>query len=834
MFLARPNPNGNAERLSDHLEDVSSIAKTATQHDPVAARTVGRLHDFGKFTTWFQEYVTALDNKERPELTAKGQRRKRHALVSAYATQYALRERGFSDRVCVAGFLAVAKHHGVLPNVDSGLSAYTALNRGGKLEQRYRLVETQLKNIHENAQQPASDLINETTDGAGSWTDFLTYVQSKQPLSTLDEYTASNSDYALHLDLWSALTFADKIISANLTQPETTPLNPGNVVEHINEFNESSDELTRRLDSLRDHARETGVSRIEEFTRSETDVATLTLPTGFGKTLTGLQTALKLAKQKDGRVIYGLPFTSIIDQTDDIIREVFNVRPTDPEYTIHHHLADTRTISDAADEPDRQELLAETWQGNLVLTTFVQLFESLAGPTNRESVKLPALEDSVILLDEPQALSHEWWEFVSKATDILTSTYNADVIFMTATQPQILDELPHTPTPFRLIPDTSPYFDFINTHPRVDYHLHPTVEAYLSDPQSTSGLAVDEAATELTNQSEGDTLAICNTVKNTTTLSKQIATHLGDSTNLNTKLNNLYDRLPSAEARLDDLSTHLTNSVRGGTVHATLTTRLRPLDRRVLLGAIRHLLNDPTTTLYVTSTQLVEAGVDVSFDTLYRDLAPIPSLVQAAGRCNREFGANTRNVVVWRLASSSDRGTPPSDLIYSDGYDLLKPTRDTLSTLTDDTSTVSEQSFIEIGTQTYYTNLHETTRPGDSRMVDAVNECAFADLRSRSLVGDSYATVDVIVTRTEAERNLVEAYRTFQEKHEYNRVDNILDSLAPRMVSVPLTGDITETNATLLNEDYGLYHLDTTQYDQYSIEDASGFSPGNVDDRFIT
>jgi len=139
----------------------------------------------------------------------------------------------------------------------------------------------------------------------------------------------------------------------------------------------------------------------------------------------------------------------IIEQTRELFEdpELWGADPEKSALTVHHYLSETVVHHDdydagdtaATDDEETASMLGEAWRDGTVLTTFVQLFESLAGPTNRQGLKLPSLESSIIILDEPQALPKDWWGAIQRLLDIVTDEYGARVIaMMTATQPTLV------------------------------------------------------------------------------------------------------------------------------------------------------------------------------------------------------------------------------------------------------------------------------------------------------------------------------------------------------------------------------------------------------------
>lgn len=735
-YLARPLEETDDPRLSVHLENVAEIiGKTAPAgavREP--ALIAGRFHDFGKYTEWFQEYVR-MSEVQRTAMTAEEERQKRHSLLGAFATLYVLEQQEVPSAVAVPTFLAVAKHHGRLSDVETMLDFYA--NRGHeKTRSNYKRITDQTASVLRTAATPATELFEEVLDECGGLTDFAKYIRTNQPLQTL----------------------------------------------------------------------------------------------------TGLQAALKRATQKESRVIYALPYTSIIDQTDSIVRSVFGYAPTDPEYTNHHHQSDTRSLTEAADELDLQKLLAKMWRSNITLTTFVQVFESLAGPSNRQSVKLPALQDAVILLDEPQAIPYKWWHFIARIATVLDEEFNAEIILMTATQPRILQHLSYTNTPFSLLEDSNTYYEFLKTTPRVRYNLHSTLESYLRNPTNSNELPIQEASTILATAEADSTLAICNTINSTSSLSQALQTELEAPLSLNAMLDELYNQRSSAEALHDRTVAALHRTVRqhSGPIVATLTTRLRPIDRTVLLSCIRGLLaDDAISSLYVVSTQLVEAGVDVSFETLYRDLGPLPSLVQAAGRCNRSFEGDPKPVTIWRLAGDSGK-QPPSELIYDDTYDLLRPTRETLCDLATK-GHISEYQMIYEGTRVYYERLHQGTRPGDRALARHVNAGEFKSLGQEQLISNDYPTVDVVIARTDNEKSLYTYYCEYCKTKNFERASLIWNVLIQRTISVPINEDGLQ-NVPLIQvpEREETFFVDATNGSKlYDLDTANGVQDEGIEYQFL-
>lgn len=823
-YIARPN-----QSLADHLagvaDGVAELIEDAGQTpygDDWAdlMRTLAWTHDIGKLTEYFQTYITTQDRQSAAstELTY-------HGFVSALVTANALARQGVAPETTAAGFYAVAKHHSVLNNIPQDFSTYHQAK--SVVDRRYELAETQLDSIDSNASGAADTVLQHATDGVYGWNNLMDdgVAVARGILSNIDSVVSDEAFYGYILRVWSILVTADKFDASaaddekpvTLRRTDRPPLDK--VDERVQELADvelpngetaatylenpekelpEDGSLSQRLTAVRTLANAQATETLQTKDKNGEQVFELTLPTGFGKTFTGVRAALTLAETRESRVIYALPYTSILDQVDLDVQDTFGIEPTDECYTKHHHLADTRTRFEARDpiEDDASSgedtLHAEAWRSGLVLTTFTQLLESAAGPRNIQSTKLPALQDSVIILDEPQALSLEWWNLLGRLTQYLTAEYDATIVFMTATQPRILNELSSAPTPTPLVDCTNDCIDLLRESPRVRFYLHQSVRTHLAG--SASPLPLSDAATELRDAAtaDNDNLAIVNTVGSAVTLAEALQDE--DTVSLGAELLDYYDENGGefdSVAYLDTLAERYPDRNR---LQATLTTRLRPVDRRKLLDALKSILDSETVTPFddvpttTVSTQLIEAGIDVSFDRLYRDYAPLPALVQAAGRCNREFGGKPATVTLWRLDSPPEDDYLPSSLIYG-GKSLLRPTKTALSKLRDDSDqdSLAEAAVVTDGIEWYYDALHQQrqTDARNDRLVDAFDTAQGKRLRDASLITNEYPMRDMLVLTSSSDTDMYDQYRRHRDSKEWKKARAKFQSLQELLVTVP-------------------------------------------------
>lgn len=312
----------------------------------------------------------------------------------------------------------------------------------------------------------------------------------------------------------------------------------------------------------------------------------LTVPTGGGKTVSSLAFALAHAKRNHmKRIIYVIPYTSIIEQTVEIFREILG------EQNVLAHYGNS-LLDDAADGKsvfyEKHKLSIENWDAPVIVTTSVQFFESLYSNKVSKCRKLHNISNSVVIFDEAQMIPLGCIKPCVKAIQTLIESYQVSAVFCTATQPA----LERWMEPLNAKEICSDYKE-------VFYRLKRT--KIINKGKITEDELVQKIILE--NQ----ILVIVNT--------KQEA-------------QKLYQLISE-----DDGSFHL-------------STNMTPADRRKALNRIRDRMNRGET-CRVISTSLVEAGVDLDFPTVYREIAGLDSIIQAAGRCNREGKRGIEESVVW-------------------------------------------------------------------------------------------------------------------------------------------------------------------------------------------
>lgn len=747
------------------------------------AEVIGLTHDFAKLTSWVQKYL-----RDRPFQHSKVYRY--HAFPSALVTLYCLLEYHdeVGDRTAEVATLVVVGHHDRKSPPERAKVAENYGRVNGEVQGTYERVRAQFDDIGEEVPKRADRIIRAATDGDGSWGEFREwYADRMEPADDAHDHimyfagmvddTSRNGYYGDVIRLWTALKFADQTAASGLEDDDLGGTIPdwSELENYVGELDDGQGVLAD-LNRLRNQAREDVTENVGTLVESG-DVGLVTLPTGFGKTYAGLSAGLRAANLNESRLVYVLPYTSILDQTANEIQSIFGVSPYSKAFTLHHHLSDTYTglgdhYMDADIGRSPGVLHAESWLSGLTLTTTVQLFESLAAPTARQATRVPSLHEAVVVIDEPQTIPDDWWKIVPTLVELLVNSYAATVILMTATQPGLVEYGSETLDTRELTDETDQYTDFLADHPRVTYHLHETIQDDTENEAATldypaAGNRVIEAA-----QGGKDVLAICNTRSSAEHLYQQVVPITGASENDPVELGQVLHDYVEETGELPtpvQLRRLALDAARGGTantVYAFLSGDVRPDDRALLIDALYNddvgdeddpdpLLEDGRSVVLI-STSVVEAGVDISFDTVFRDYAPIPNIVQSGGRCNRSFDGKTGDVIVWRLAEPEHGNEIPSLMIHGgEGGDALPLLRETGRVLQRhaDSGSIDESTMVSDTVEDFYTSLFEgPLDPGDERLATAVNSASMSELEGEHMIDAIEDYEDVVVCLTDEER----------------------------------------------------------------------------------
>ncbi len=359
-----------------------------------------------------------------------------------------------------------------------------------------------------------------------------------------------------------------------------------------------------QLTSWRNRVREDVLKRAEKLL-SGPGVYTLTLPTGAGKTLLGLELAMNIARRENKRAIfYVLPFISIVEQNSKVARSLL------PQVQEDHYLAygNEEKGEDEVENDTRKKFMAlfRYWYEPVVVTTFVKLWEVLYSPWGNDAMSFHRLANSVVILDEPQSIPARLWKGFGETLEFLSRNLNTTFILMTATQPNMASGVELAPDAIEL--------------PRSRYTIH-----FYRDKCGLQRIIKLLGEHGFPSRS---TLVVANTHR----------------------------------AALE-VYFLLKKNIPAGEEMFFLSSWVTPSDRKDIMDMVKA-KEEGRQLRYLVSTQVVEAGVDLDFELVVRDLAPLDSLIQVAGRCNRHSSIDEGKVLVYEMCD--DKGRSFSMLAYQD------------------------------------------------------------------------------------------------------------------------------------------------------------------------
>jgi CRISPR-associated endonuclease/helicase Cas3 len=564
---------------------------------------LGLLHDLGKYSQAFQVYLksaTGALNQDEDEDWVDAESLKGkvdHSTAGAQFAWQALSDGGQPEQITAQVLaLCIASHHSGLVDcvgasaANFGEDIFT--RRMNKAQQKTHLGEAQAagsRHILERCEQLLADRTS-----VAKLNELLGQIWRSNVSSGLGSPQVAKQQFGLLVRfLFSCLIDADRIDTADFEYRRPKTFRPaGNCTEwpvlierlerHLNAM-----PPTRPIDGLRQDIS----NHCKQAADRPAGIYTLTVPTGGGKTLASLRFALHHAQQRGlDRVIYVIPFTSIIDQNAQAVREI--LEPSDASgvrgrIVLEHHGNVTPEL-----QTWREKVLCENWDAPVVYTTMVQFLEALFGSGTRGARRMHQLSRAVLIFDEVQTLPIKCVHLFNNAINFLATHCGSTVLLCTATQP-LLHRVAKDQGAVRLasdhelMPDVSDLFEKLK-------------RVKLNDARKPGGWTHQEVAELATAemQRSGSCLVIVNT--------KAAARRIFE--------------LCAVETATDSV--------------CHLSTDMCPAHRKQELAKLRARLDAGLATLCV-STQLIEAGVDVDFGTVIRFMAGLDSIAQAAGRCNR-------------------------------------------------------------------------------------------------------------------------------------------------------------------------------------------------------
>jgi CRISPR-associated endonuclease/helicase Cas3 len=568
-----PNAPDRWHDLKEHLTDVAT--GTAGFARKLGAEQLGHYaglwHDLGKYNPEFQKYLSDCE---------KGNKQAKSVPHAVYGAILA------AELIPPIAPL-IYGHHGGLPQIQ----------------------EMSQKRISNPAYQSAYQEILEQarTEGID-----LTPIENWQ-----SEISGCKNPWQYELLLrliFSCLVDADFLDTEEHFSPELTKQRAqSETVQHLWDILKQHQIklIAKAPNKLVNNIRKEVYDACSEAAELSSGIFRLAVPTGGGKTLSGLAFALKhAAKYGHDRIIVAVPYTSIIEQTVNVYRKIFG-----EEAVLEHHSATKVTVNDedARSAQAQARLATQNWDAPLIVTTTVQLLESLFHNRTSRCRKLHNIVNSVIILDEVQTLPIGLLAPIVNVLQELASRYHVTVVLCTATQPALEGKSPY-------LEGFEPVQDIIKMS-EAQRHFRELSRVSYEIPDGLWSWA--QIAEDVRIHQHEQALLILNTRKDALELLATLS--VGDRED---------------DERLFHLSTLLCGA-----------------HRRKVLEEVRSRL-DQKLPCWLVSTQVVEAGVDLDFPAVYRALGPLDRIVQAAGRCNREGNETKGRVVIFQPEGGR---TPPGE-----------------------------------------------------------------------------------------------------------------------------------------------------------------------------
>jgi CRISPR-associated endonuclease/helicase Cas3 len=525
--------------LEDHLRQTADRAKqfASAFHSGDWGYLAGLWHDVGKYSAEFQNKIGSVGGEDA-HIEMVG--RVDHSTAGAKHANGAVREKGFGKAIAYA----IAGHHGGLPD---GISTDSCLR--SRLDKQVPLY-------------------------SGCPPEILRPNPLTLPLSIIPDRAGVQFSLFIRM-IYSCLVDADFLDTEAFIDSQRGRYRQGykSLIDLASVFFDRLAEKRRDSTASPVNAqRDLVLEQCLKASERDMGIFSLTVPTGGGKTLSSMAFAMRHAIRHNlKRVIYVIPFTSIIEQNAEVFRKMLG-----DDAVLEHH----RNF-EPQEEDYRSRLAAENWDAPIIVTTNVQFFESLYANKSSRCRRLHNIAESVVILDEVQTLPAPFLLPCMEVLKELSSTYKTSIVLCSATQPAV--------------------------QKRADFTRGlEEVTEIIDDPQRLAAVLKRTAVTLLPHTPDIE-------------LAERMAKHSQVLCIVNTRKHakNLFDILRGTS----------------GLFH--LSALMCPVHRRQVLEVIRDRLK-AARPCSVISTQLIEAGVDIDFPIVFRAMAGIDSIAQAAGRCNRE------------------------------------------------------------------------------------------------------------------------------------------------------------------------------------------------------
>ena len=785
-LMSHPN-----KKLENHLKNVADFSYDVFNFLEIENKElfsnisflIGLTHDFAKSTSFFQTYLSDHTKKENTQ----------HSFLSAIFTYYVVKNYldknniNFESNLSIISYIVVLAHHGNLKDI-------TKLDDYNEKKINSKMVLKQIEDL-----KSSDDNLSKFYDDFEI--DFFRFFDEFDEISEgiTDEllifsFEGNIDNYFYILLFYSSLLDADKMDASESKRINRENI-PGDIVDIFkkNNLRDSKDNINK----TREEAYQEVNGNILNMDLNER-ILSIELPTGIGKTFTGVSAALKLKERINNelnfnpRIIYSLPFLTIVDQNSDTISSILNESNLKGSNFLlnHNHLSDMNYKSNDLEEYNisNSKILIEGWNSEIIVTTFIQFFYSIISNKNKSLRKFHNITNSIILLDEIQSLPYKYWKIINLFFKKLAYEYNCWIILMTATQPYIFKE-----NEIKSLVDNVEYY--FNKFDRVNYNFN-------LDSQNFEDFK-KEFVDKISNDSKNDYLVVLNTINS----SKELYEFIKD-----------YYSVMDYDIYLDDCNgiCYIGDDIQ----LIYLSNNIIPKHRLEKINAIK----ESNRQSIVISTQLIEAGVDIDVDIIYRDLAPLDSLVQTAGRCNRS--GNKEKGIVNVISLKNENGKSYSSFIYDSL--LLNKTKEVLTSL----NQISEKEFNLAAAKNYFKLIYNSGTQ-DDYLIKIIENLRFPEIPSNfKLIEEDIQKVDVfVVINSEAKllfekyNDIINNYKGFDRKNEFLKIKN-------KFYKYVISVDETKIgSANNLCNDEIFYIGENDVFRKYDLD--TGFKPEDDENPFI-
>jgi len=750
---------------------------------------IGITHDLGKATGYFQKYITEKNEKKKKSLKAKDITH--HGLLSAlfsyavmreYLNQRELKDGLLAEYLPIMSFLAVKRHHGNLLNAIDEIKDVDI-----DKEKILKLAELQIESIDKTEfcktlEYLISREVIKLKIDLGAIISYIKNDEIKNLKRKEKDFIRGLYDegnlfpYFIFQFIYSSLLDADKT-DAGLDGIILDRISVSSSL--VDDYREAKGFTSNQnnINGLRNEIYNEAMQRINGWNLNSR-ILSLNVPTGTGKTLTALSLSLKLRERLENdlkikpRIIYALPFLSIIDQNYRVFENVVGrgKETVDSRLLLkHHHLAEVKYRAEEDEyRVDKSLLLLEGWNAEIIVTTFWQLFNTLFSNRNKQLRKFNKIVNSIIILDEVQAVPHRYWLLIHDSLNLICEKFNTYIVFITATQPLIFDESKGEID--EISKKKKEYFKKLN---RIE--LLPRLEKELTIAEFNSLLSE-----ELIKKNEKDFLIVLNTISSAQ------------------ETYNYIKRL-----QLDNTKTFF------------LSTNVIPKTRLARINEIKESKKSPRQRKVIVSTQLIEAGVDIDADIVYRDFAPLDSINQVAGRCNRNSSKGEKGTVSIFILKDERKA------FYRYIYDpiLISTTLDILRPIE---GPIKESEFLDLNNK-YFKALKLAMGDRESKdCLDRIAGLAFKDLNeSFKLIEEDYPKVDVFVELDDEAENIWKQYLEMQSEKDHQERTKKYLKIKKEFSEYVISADEKFAHS-LVDSELGIGYISRAEISNY-YDDDTGF-----------